>query len=91
MKKISEEQIEKAIAEHEITRWDVRRCSICNEWTGYVFQDGRIGFDANCGCTRYTSMYEERTAFDLADIFNCQRLPEMQQKLWNDFINAGKV
>lgn len=59
-------------------------CGGCNSPVGYVVQDGLIGYDSNCDCSRFGSPIQVREPSDLLDHFN-QQTPETRAAFWSSF------
>ncbi len=70
------EEFQQAALEHQITRWPLHRCSICDYLCSYLMEGPQVGYDSGCDCTgRY--MVELRSFQDLADHYNMQSAPSV--------------
>lgn len=91
---VTAEQVQQVVKEHRIQRWDVRDCSICGAYIGYVFSpDGeQTGFDSACDCSPYSRLtpVELRTFGEIADLFNMQTTPGAAEKMWSEFVASGQ-
>lgn len=74
----------------QMRHFNHHRCGACNSPVGYVFQDGLIGYDSNCDCSRFGSPIQPRDPSDLLDHFNRQS-PEFRATEWVRFKAAAGV
>ncbi len=73
------DEFKTAAATYGIRRWDTRRCSICDEPIGFVFQDNQVLFDGSCGCsTLYHPSPQNWQA--VADTYNGQASNPFQRQ-----------
>lgn len=64
----------------------IRKCSLCDcDLYYYIKADGRVLFDSNCGCVRYSVTLEERSWDDLADLINMQEMLKWRNHYRNLF------
>lgn len=66
----------RAAAEHGITWWPIRTCSICNVPVGFVIEHGHVAWRSACGCSSFGG-WSPRTWDDIADHYNRQTAPEV--------------
>lgn len=88
MEPVTAEQVERAVAEHKIRRWMLRRCGICGAGLFYYFEDDAVLFDSNCDCTTFTSGLRLTSYQDVAGSINMQA-PEMRLGMWNSLLGLG--
>lgn len=61
-------EFKKAAAERNITRWNIRDCSICGVPVGFNIWGDYVEFDSSCDCT---SSYGRPTDWqEIADTYN---------------------
>jgi hypothetical protein len=63
-----------AAADRRIAEWRIGACSICGYRTGYVFEEGVVGFDAGCHCGAGRRV-EARSWDDVAAHYTMQTSP----------------
>lgn len=56
--------------ELKVKEWPFRRCSICGVMLGYKFVYGKLYYDSNCLCVRYTILPQQRDWDDIAEHWN---------------------
>jgi hypothetical protein len=69
-----------------LTRWVVRRCSMCDYPLAYYFSVDyeRVKFDSGCDCVNY-SHEEERSWENLAESYNMNQ-PENNPKISKEYL-----
>ncbi len=65
------QDFEKAVKEHNITNWPIHNCSICGYECGYLFKDGKVGYDSGCDCVSYSNI-QQRPWSDIVEQYNMQ-------------------
>lgn len=76
----TEEDFKKAVEERNITEWRIHNCSLCGYPCGYVFNEGRVGYDSGCDCTGGSHL-SSRSYWDVAHFYNTQTNPEYIAKM----------
>lgn len=80
MRNTTAEELKQACHKHKIERVNVRQCSICNGWIGYVISGDSIAFDSGCDCVSYGG-WMARTWQDAAECVNMQTDFEVKKTL----------
>jgi len=88
MEKISPDQVEQAIKEHNIRSWTLRKCSICHTNLNYTFVGDKVYYNANCNCGRHWEPLLVSSYREVANTFNLQT-PEARKEMWDEFIASG--
>lgn len=84
MRNTTADEIKQSCRKHKIERADVRQCSICHAWIGYVITGDNIAFDGGCDCTSYGG-WSSRTWHDAADFVNIQTNMEVKKRVASKF------
>ena len=71
MKKITVEELKKAVKEKGIKRWIIHECSMCGYPCGYYFAGDKVKYDAGCNCVDYQDI-SERTWEEVVNQYNRQ-------------------
>jgi len=87
-KLITAEDVTNAIRDHNIRRWVLRECSICNAPLAYEFSAGFVRYDSDCHCTHYYTPLEPRNIEDVVRVFNMQT-PDVRANMWKRFMCSG--
>ncbi len=88
MPPVTAQDMQKAIADHGVTRWKLRECSICDAPLYYLFSpDGAVAYNSSCWCSRVYSPPEPRSYDDVARTLNIQT-PEVRKQMFCELIGA---
>lgn len=84
MEKVSVDQVRSAIAEHGITQWRLRECSICGAGLHYLFRGDEVAFQGSCDCGGWSP--PRLTSYDdVAETLNMQR-PHIRAQMWVEML-----
>lgn len=89
MDEVTVEQVKEAIATHNIERWTLRTCGLCDAPLDYIFQKFGTFYDSNCDCTSRWVTPEERSLESVVETFNRQT-PDIRKSMWDKFIASGE-
>lgn len=90
MDRVTGAQVAELVATHNITRWRLRCCSICDAPLYYYFVPAGAVFDSACDCSSHHSDPEVRSYDDVAEgVFNIQT-PEVRARMWAELLSWGK-
>ena len=90
MEKVTVEQTQNAIRDHQIKIWKVRECSICYAPITYSFDGDVVLLDTNCGCVTYrTDPLAMSVEEFIEQTFNFQSSSEVRGRMWESFIQAS--
>lgn len=87
----SPDDFARAVSERQLSRFNLRDCSMCGYPVGYVFGAGRIAIDTGCDCVTYGPVITETEWESLADHYNRQKNPEYiaQMDAYFGFLSEG--
>lgn len=67
----------------------LRECSICNSPLGYVVEDGRVGYNSNCGCVSYTTPLRECGFEGIAESLAIQSSDEIRDRMMSRLLGQS--
>ena len=72
MKKVTGEEVKKAMIDNDITYVEHHDCGFCKQYVYYSRVDEDLYFNPDCGCTSYDALPEVSSWEDAADWINMQ-------------------
>jgi len=83
--KITGEQLKQSMIDNNLTRVNIRACSLCNAPIGYIRNGEQLFFDSNCDCTSHTSDLKPRDWNEVAASLNAIMLQSLRIKTLANF------